>query len=107
MDPILAVQPLGQRWRTVDPFLFCVHHIDLFPKGNDRFGADASLAGREIGQDFEGRDGWRMYHGDVVPAFLNISIVASRRSPSSAAATSINPIPSARPRASAWETCSG
>ncbi len=22
-----------------------------------------------IGQDFEGKDGWRMYHGDVVPGF--------------------------------------
>ena len=32
-------------------------------------GPDASLAGRSIGQDFEGKDGWRMYHGDVVPGF--------------------------------------
>jgi redox-sensitive bicupin YhaK (pirin superfamily) len=32
-------------------------------------GPAASLAGRNIGQDFEGRDGWRMYHGDVVPGF--------------------------------------
>ena len=32
-------------------------------------GFTPSLAGRSIGQDFEGRDGWRMYHGDVVPGF--------------------------------------
>jgi redox-sensitive bicupin YhaK (pirin superfamily) len=32
-------------------------------------GPAASLAGRQIGMDFEGKDGWRMYHGDVVPGF--------------------------------------
>ena len=68
-DPILSVQPLGNRWQTVDPFLFCVHHIDYYPKGNEQFGPAASLAGHDIGQDFEGVDGWRMYHGDVVPGF--------------------------------------
>src|SRR5262245_26095989 len=68
-DPIIHVSPLGQRWQTLDPFLFCVHHVDLYPKGNDRFGPAASLAGHDIGQDFQGKDGWRMYHGDVVPGF--------------------------------------
>jgi redox-sensitive bicupin YhaK (pirin superfamily) len=68
-DPIINVAPLGGRWQTQDPFLFCVHHIDTFPKGNDRLGPDASLAGRDIGQDFAGKDGWRMYHGDVVAGF--------------------------------------
>src|SRR5688572_1509313 len=69
MDPIVRVTPLGTRWETHDPFLFCVHHIDLYPAGNDRLGPAAALAGRDIGQDFEGKDGWRMYHGDVVPGF--------------------------------------
>ena len=68
-DPIIHVTPLGSRWQTQDPFLFCVHHIDHFPKGNEQLGPAASLAGHEIGQDFEGKDGWRMYHGDVVPGF--------------------------------------
>ena len=68
-DLIIQVSPLGSRWQTQDPFLFCVHHIDHYPAGNDRLGPAASLAGRAIGQDFEGRDGWRMYHGDVVPGF--------------------------------------
>ena len=68
-DPVLAVTPLGFPWTTDDPFLFCVHHDDAYPRGNERMGPDASLAGRTIGQDFEGRDGWRMYHGDVVPGF--------------------------------------
>jgi redox-sensitive bicupin YhaK (pirin superfamily) len=68
-SPVLAVTPLGFPWETADPFLFCVHHDDAYPKGNAQMGPEASLAGRNIGQDFEGRDGWRMYHGDVVPGF--------------------------------------
>jgi redox-sensitive bicupin YhaK (pirin superfamily) len=68
-DPIINVSPLSGRWQTQDPFLFCVHHIDDYPKGNDRLGPDTSLTGRNIGQDFEGKDGWRMYHGDVVAGF--------------------------------------
>ncbi|HEY9899110.1 MAG TPA: pirin family protein [Pantanalinema sp.] len=68
-DPILEVLPLGMPWQTPDPFLFCVHHDDAYPAGNDRLGPAASLHGRDIGQDFAGRDGWSMYHGDVVPGF--------------------------------------
>ena len=66
---VLNVLPLGFPWPTLDPFLFCVHHLDLYPSGNEAMGPAASLAGREIGMDFEGLDGWRMYHGDVVPGF--------------------------------------
>ena len=66
---VIRVDPLGQRWQTHDPFLFCVHHVDLYPAGNDQLGPKAALGGRDIGQDFEGQDGWRMYHGDVVPGF--------------------------------------
>jgi len=66
---VLQTVPLGFQWPTVDPFLFCVHHLDHYPAGNDRLGPSASLAGRPLGQDFEGIDGWRMYHGQVVPGF--------------------------------------
>ncbi len=68
-DPVLQEVPLGFQWPTVDPFLFCVHHLDTYPAGNGRFGPSASLEGREIGSDFEPRDGWRMYHGHDVPGF--------------------------------------
>jgi quercetin 2,3-dioxygenase len=66
---IIAVEPLGFPWPTIDPFLFCVHHDDAYPAGNGRFGPAASLAGRQIGSDFAGLDGWRMYHGTEVPGF--------------------------------------
>ena len=69
IDSILQTVPLGFQWPAVDPFLFCVHHLDRYPPGNERLGPDAPLEGREIGADFAGHDGWRMYHGDVVPGF--------------------------------------
>ena len=68
-SPVLRQWPLDFQWQTIDPFLFCVHHVDAYPKGNAEHGPQASLAGRNIGNDFEGIDGWRMYHGDVVPGF--------------------------------------
>ena len=68
-DTVLAIRPLGFPWVTADPFLFCVHHDDAYPAGNERFGPAASLAGRDLGQDFTAKDGFRMYHGKVVPGF--------------------------------------
>jgi redox-sensitive bicupin YhaK (pirin superfamily) len=68
--PVREVVRLGAPpWPTLDPFLFCVHHLDHYPEGDARLGPRASLAGRDIGTDFSGRDGWSMYHGTVVPGF--------------------------------------
>lgn len=66
---IKQVKPLGFQWETLDPFLFCVHHEDKFPKGNDEMGPAVSLSGRNIGNDFIIKDGFRMYHGKKVPGF--------------------------------------
>jgi redox-sensitive bicupin YhaK (pirin superfamily) len=66
---IINIKPLGFNWETSDPFLFCVHHLDNYPTGNDELGPDASLAGRNLGQDFTTKDGWRMYHGEIIPGF--------------------------------------
>lgn len=68
-DVILGTLQLGFPWQTADPFLFCVHHLDHYPAGNEVLGPNASLVGRNIGQDFTLKDGWRMYHGDTVPGF--------------------------------------
>lgn len=68
-DLILGSAPLGFQWQTLDPFLFCVHHDDAYPMGDDQMAPAASLAGRNIGNDFQPIDGWRMYHGDVIPGF--------------------------------------
>ena len=68
-DVLIGVRPLGLPWETSDPFLFCMYHNDYYPAGNDNLGPAAPLSGRNIGQDFEGKDGWRMYHGSVVPGF--------------------------------------
>ncbi len=69
-SPIKSIKPLGFPWQTQDPFLFCVHHQDFYPKGNDAMGPAASLKGRVIGQDFAlNKEGWRMYHGEHVPGF--------------------------------------
>jgi quercetin 2,3-dioxygenase len=66
---ISNIKPLGFMWPTADPFIFCVHHLDKYPAGNDVMGPQASLAGRYLGQDFTIKDGWRMYHGERVPGF--------------------------------------
>lgn len=66
---IRNTKPMGFSWDTMDPFLFCVHHEDAFPKGNGQLGPDASLEGRSIGDDFIIKDGWRMYHGTSIPGF--------------------------------------
>ncbi len=66
---IQDIKPLGFMWPAGNPFIFCVHHLDHYPAGNDVMGPDASLDGRFLGQDFTLKDGWRMYHGDRVPGF--------------------------------------
>ncbi len=69
-NPVVKnITPLGFPWKTQDPFLFCVHHDDAYPEGNEKMGPNASLEGRNLGEDFAGKDGWRMYHGEVVPGF--------------------------------------
>ncbi len=69
-NPIKSIKPLGFQWDTADPFLFCVHHEDYFPKGNDAMGPEKShFQGRHLGDDFIIKDGFRMYHGKTVPGF--------------------------------------
>lgn len=70
MNTVSQVFPIGSQWPTLDPFLFTAHHLDHYPAGTEKLGPDpALLRGRQIGSDFDGRDGWNMYHGSVVPGF--------------------------------------
>jgi quercetin 2,3-dioxygenase len=67
---IISIKPLGFMWPVSNPFLFCAHHLDDFPAGNEEMGPEKSLLkGRNIGQDFTIKDGWRMYHGETIPGF--------------------------------------
>lgn len=67
---IISVSPLSFPWQTKDPFLFCAHHLDHYPSGNPAMGVrDKDKQGRQIGQDFGGKDGWSMYHGEHIPGF--------------------------------------
>jgi len=44
---ISNIKPLGFTWQTNNPFLFCVHHLDIYPPGNDELGPDASIKGKK------------------------------------------------------------
>ncbi len=66
---IKEIFKLGFPWQTQDPFLFCVYHLDQYPKGKEDMSPDASLEGRNLGNDFVIKDGWRMYHGQTIPGF--------------------------------------
>lgn len=70
MKKINSIQPIGFPWKTKDPFLMCVYHHDEYPSGNANLGLNsAQLKGRNIGNDFVKKDGYRMYHGSTIPGF--------------------------------------
>ena len=68
-SPVLGVVRLSTPWQTLDPFLFCMHHLDDYPAGDALMRPVDGVAGRNIGSDFSGKDGWSMYHGQGVPGF--------------------------------------
>jgi quercetin 2,3-dioxygenase len=68
-SPVRQTVPLGAQWPTLDPFLFCAHHDDAYPAGDDALAPAVPIDDRDIGMDFSGKDGWSMYHGDIVPGF--------------------------------------
>ena len=67
---ISKITPIDFQWPTQDPFLFCVHHLDHYPAGNQHLGLDPKyFSGRDMGQDFTPKDGFRLYHGTEIPGF--------------------------------------
>jgi redox-sensitive bicupin YhaK (pirin superfamily) len=68
-DPVLQTFALGAQWPTLDPFLFCAHHDDAYPAGDERGAPAVPIDDRDLGMDFSGAEGWSMYHGLTVPGF--------------------------------------
>ena len=66
---IIRMQKIGFQWEMDNPFLFCAHHKDLYPKGDAHQGPTVPLTDRQLGEDFAIKDGFRMYHGTKVPGF--------------------------------------
>lgn len=52
-----------------DPYIMGAYHFDQYPEGNGKLGPNASLEGRDLGQDFDRSNNWRMYHGETIPGF--------------------------------------
>lgn len=67
---IKQIIPIELHWPTQEPFLFCAHHYDYYPAGNAKLGLNPThFSGRQMGSDFEGKDGFRLYHGAEIPGF--------------------------------------
>ncbi|HAS74724.1 MAG TPA: pirin [Clostridiales bacterium UBA8960] len=66
---ILRLQKIDFHWEMENPFIFCAHHKDAYPKGDENQEPTVSLTGRQLGEDFAIKDGFRMYHGTKVPGF--------------------------------------
>jgi redox-sensitive bicupin YhaK (pirin superfamily) len=68
-EPLKGLRPLSSPWQCVDPFLMCNFQNDVYPKGNENLGPAEPLTDRNLGEDFSGKGGWSMYHGERVPGF--------------------------------------
>lgn len=67
---IKQITPIDLHFPTQEPFLFCAHHHDFYPAGNDHLGLNPThFAGRNMGADFDGKDGFNLYHGEEIPGF--------------------------------------
>jgi len=66
---ILRIQQIDFQWPMENPFIFCAHHKDFYPKGDEHQGPSVPLSGRQLGEDFAIKDGFRMYHGTKIPGF--------------------------------------
>lgn len=62
---ITSVEPMSFPMATLDPFLFCVYHLDHYPAGDSKMRAPR----RGNGADFNPSAPYRMYHGDDMPGF--------------------------------------
>ena len=68
-NKIISKEPIGLRLPVKSPYIITAHHYDLYPKGNDKMEPTYYIDGRDIGQDFDESEPWRMYHGKTIPGF--------------------------------------
>jgi redox-sensitive bicupin YhaK (pirin superfamily) len=66
--PVVTSFPLGFPWKTPDPFIVTVHHLDTFPTGTPSM-APASFDGVRDSSLDPRAGGWSMYYGTDVPGF--------------------------------------
>jgi hypothetical protein len=66
---ISSIAAMGFPMKTLDPFLFCVYHLDHYPAGDSSMRAPR----RGDGADFNTSAPYRMYHGDDIPGFPQVS----------------------------------
>jgi redox-sensitive bicupin YhaK (pirin superfamily) len=62
---IKVVESMSSPMKTLDPFLFAVHHVDYYPAGDSKMRAPR----HGNGADFNPSSPYRMYHGDQIPGF--------------------------------------
>ncbi len=68
--PVIKTEALKLHWDVENPFFFVSHHEDDYPKGNKQQAPPLQeIAGRNLGRDYQIRNGFRMYNGKVVPGF--------------------------------------
>ena len=62
---IEPISTMSNMLNTLDPFLFCVYHVDNYPAGDSKMRAPR----RGNGADFSASLPYRMYHGNEIPGF--------------------------------------
>lgn len=67
---ISLIEPMSFPLKTLDPFIFCVYHLDHYPAGDSKMRAPR----RGNGADFNPNAPYRMYHGDDIPGFPQVAI---------------------------------
>lgn len=70
---VSCIEPMSFPLKTLDPFLFCVYHLDNYPQGDSKMRAPR----RGNGADFNPNAPYRMYHGDDIPGFPQVNALGS------------------------------
>ena len=84
-DAVIQAVALGAQWPTVDPFLFCAHHDDADPAGNEPVFDGDRVIGVTTGGTYGFSVGKSLAFAYVEPGYaspgsaFDISILGSRR----------------------------